>query len=709
MSELTRAVSLLQSGDAAAARQLLLGSPGETAHHAFLLGACAHAMGDVPAAVHEFTSALRRDPGHAQAACALGSLYAGLGHRREAEALFRRALDHTDDAQLRFNLGVVLEDSGRIAEALDAYAALLKRFPDHYAARHNRAGLLAREKRLAEAAAEYRLLTQYHPEQTLPRHNLGELELALGHYEEAARLLAGVMQREPGNGKALLSLAVAQAANGDIAASTESFSRLRAEHPARWEEARARVNDTRGNDSDIDPRLIFLVREHEHLQACHWLHWSKYGPVFRDFIRNPGDGEATGLAYQSMAAPLTAAEQRRLMQHIAGQVARRCTPFTHARSPAPQRLRIGYCATRFGHHVTGQLLRNFFAAHDTAAVEVYAISLGADDGSANIATIRATPGLRWIDLAAESDVAAAAQIRALELDVLVDLAVYSDAPRPEVLAHRPAPVQAGWLGAAYTSGAPWLDYVFSDAVASPGDNWCSEAEIIMPACYFMCSHVAEAPATPSREALGLPEGRFVFTCLNTPFKLQPDIFARWMRLLAAAPESVLWLLSSSSAQIVNLKREAEWRGIDPRRLLFAPRVAPHLHVARQGAADLFLDTPFFNGHTTVAESLWAGTPALTCPGETFASRVGASLVTSCGLPELVVASWEAYEATALRLYRDRDELAALRRRLAANRTTAAPYDLHAQARAMEKAFRHMRQRFAQGLPPEKFRIADLAD
>lgn len=707
MEVYARAVSLLQSGDAAAARQLLHSCPEASAQLAFLLGACAHALGDITEALNSFTTALRRDPAHAAAACALGSLYAGLGHRQEAEALFRKTLALVEDDQLHFNLAVVLEDQGREAEALQEYGALLQRSPGHYGARHNRAGLLAKDHRLAQAADDYRRLVQEHPGQTLPWHNLGEIELTLGHYAAAVELLQTVGQREPENGKALLSLAVALAAQGHIAASREAFAHLQTLDPARWAEARDRVNNQRGTDSGIDPRLIFLIRQQDHLLDCNWQYWPLHDEIFRDYARNPSDGDALPLAYMSMGAPLNAREQLGLMQHIAGQVGQGCTPLTHLATAARSRLRIGYATTRFGHHVTGQLFRNFFAAHDRDAVEVFLLALGPADGSDNEKRIQATPGLHWIDLSALDDAEAARQIRSLELDVVVDLAVYNDEPRPKVLAHRPAPIQVSWQGAAYSSGAPRFDYLISDPVVSPGPAWCSEAEMQMPGCYFVCSHDGAPPAVPDRETLGLPTGKFVFSCLNLPSKIEPGIFAIWMRILQQAPDSVLWLLGRSAPQILNLKREAEWRGIDPRRLLFAPRVTPAAHIARQGAADLFLDTRFFNGHTTVAESLWAGTPVLTCPGETFASRVGASLVASVGLPELVVPSWEAYEATAVALYQQRDTLQALRTRLAESRLTAPPFDLRGQASQLEKAYRHMRNRFAQGLSPASFRVADL--
>lgn len=668
------------------------------------MGACLHALQDIPAAITAFTDALQRDPAHASAACALGSLYAGLGHRKEAESLFRQTLQRRDDAQLRFNLAVVLEDSGRPDEAQREYTELLKQYPAHYAARHNRAGLFARSNRLQEAAQDYQILVREHPQQTLPWHNLGEIELAQGRYDAAADLLQTVVNREPGNGKALLSLAVAQAANGDIANSRESFRRLQERDPQRWEEARARINNRRGTDTGIDPRLIFLVRQYDHLMACNWRQWPLFADIFRDFIRQPSAGEASALAYISMTSPVTMPEQKQLLAHIGAQVQQHCRPFTHTPSPAPTRLRVGYVSTYFGHHVTGLLFRNFFAAHDRNAVEVFIIGLGPADDSDNLKKIRSTPGVHWQDLSALGDAEAAAAIRALDLDIAVDLAVYNDSPRPEVMGHRPAPVQVSWQGAAYTTGSPAFDYVIADTVVSPGEGWCHEAEVQLPDCYFICSHDGSPPAIPSRESLGLPADKFVFCCLNIASKLEPGIFDSWMRILDAAPDSVLWLLAGNTAQIINLKREAEWRGMDPRRLLFAHRVRPEDHIARMGAADLFLDTRHFNGHTTVAESLWAGTPVLSCPGETFASRVGASLVQSAQLPELIASSWDDYEAKAIALYRDRKTLQGLRERLAQTRLQSSVFDMSLKARHMEKAYRQMRERFAQGLPPVSFQV-----
>jgi protein O-GlcNAc transferase len=709
MPSLSHAVSLLQAGDTVAAQEFLSLHPEDTAHHAFLLGACAHAQDRIAEAVTLFSRALQRNPAHAQAACALGSLYAGLGRHTEAEALFRETLTRIDDAQLRFNLAATLEENGKLDEALSEYTELIKRHNHHYAARHNRAGLLARHNRLNTAAEDYRVLVKQYPQDTMSWHKLGELELGLGHYSAATALLQTVLQREPGNGKAMLSLALALAANGDIEKSRQFFTRLRDVDNARWSEALERVNNVRGHDTDIDPRLIFLLRQQEHLRACNWREWPLYAAIFHDFIQRPSAGECIGLAYISMGASINAQEQLRLMQHIAAQVQRRVAVFSHAPSPTPKRLRIAYSATRFGHHVTGLLFRHFFAAHNQKHVEVFVISLGKDDSSDNIKTIQNTTGINWVDLSDISDEVAAAHIKALNLDIIIDLASYNDGPRPEVLAQRPAPIQVNWQGGAYSSGSPWLDYIISDKFVSPGGNWCSEAEVHMPGSYFLCSNEGVPPAVPARESLGLPADKFVFCCLNVGSKIEPDVFSSWMRILLETDDSVLWLLGANAAQIANLQREAKWRDIDPQRLIFAGYATPAEHIARMGAADLFLDTRYFNGHTTITESLWAGTPALTCPGQTFASRVGASIVASCDLQELIMPTWEAYEAKAIELFRHPATLLKLRDRLSNTRLNAPSFDLHQQATHLEKAYRHMRDNFANGLAPTAFNVADIPD
>lgn len=702
MSSWVEAVRLLQQQRPAEARALLQAQPLVHAEQDFLLGVCAHALNEIPVAIQHFAHALQQDARHARAAAALGALLAGQGQQARAEELLRAFLSQHDDVQVRFNLGVILEDSGRMDAAIGEYSRILAAHPDDYPARHNRAGLHARQMKLGDAAADYRELIRLHPDRTLPWQNLADIEVSQGQYDAALERLQEVLRREPANAKATLSAAVAAAACGEFATSEGFFERLQALDPTLWQGALDRVNGRGGNALRPEPRLIFLIRQHEHLSACDWSRWPLYGEVFRQVCHQPVRGERLSLAFRAVATPMDASAQIQLSMAIAGQhVAPRL--MTPGRAPAPERLRVGYLGSAFGHHATGILLRDLPAAHDANAVEVFLLDLGQHDGSDTATRLRRDT--RVISLHGLDDETAAARISGLGLDILVDLCGYNDDPRPGILSRHPAAVQVSWLASPYTSGAPWMDYFISDPHVRPDDGWCTEAEAVMPQSYFVFSRDAEPPVPPARQQLGLPDNRFVYACLNGPFRIDPDTFTVWMRILQQTPDSVLWLLGDNSAVVLNLKREAEWRGIDPRRLLFAPRTTPAAHLARLGAADLYLDTRYCNGHTSVAEALWSGLPVITCPGDTFASRVAGSLLRSCDLPALVMPDWHQYEAEAIALYRERERLQQLREHLATTRYKAAPFDIPRQARHLESAYRHMRQRFADGQPPESFRVA----
>jgi predicted O-linked N-acetylglucosamine transferase (SPINDLY family) len=204
--------------------------------------------------------------------------------------------------------------------------------------------------------------------------------------------------------------------------------------------------------------------------------------------------------------------------------------------------------------------------------------------------------------------------------------------------------------------------------------------------------------------VGLPEQGFVFACFNANNKITPAMFAVWMRLLARAPGSVLWLLDHGEAVCANLRREAEAVGVDGRRLVFAPRLGITEHIDRLQLADLFLDTLPYNAHTTGSDALWAGVPLVTCPGRSFQARVAGSLLQAIDLPELIASSLADYEAIAVKLANDRDAHAAIRAKLMANRLTTPLFDTERFARALETAYEAMWRRWCVGQPPEAIEI-----
>jgi predicted O-linked N-acetylglucosamine transferase (SPINDLY family) len=368
---------------------------------------------------------------------------------------------------------------------------------------------------------------------------------------------------------------------------------------------------------------------------------------------------------------------------------------------------VVYAAPHWGNHVTSLLFQGIVTAH-SEQVEVFLVAVCKTDDSSEFEALQSHPRLTLVDVSEQDDETAAKTIQALAPDVVIDLGVYSNNNRPGVLAHRPCAVQVSWQVAPYSSGAPWLDYIISDEQVRPEEGWCSEAEVIMPDCFFAFTHHPLVPLpAPSRASLGLPENKFVFACLSNANKISPDIFQCWMQLLQQAPDSVLWLLANDTANILNFKREAEWAGVDPRRLLFAFRTHHEAHLVRFGAADLFLDTWYCNGHTTVAECLWAGTPVLSLRGKTFASRVGASMLHGVNLPELIVDTKEAYSQRALELYQNRESLAALRHRLADSRQQTSFMNTERRVAQMEKVFFEMKRRAQLGMAPAAFSFAAL--
>jgi predicted O-linked N-acetylglucosamine transferase (SPINDLY family) len=310
---------------------------------------------------------------------------------------------------------------------------------------------------------------------------------------------------------------------------------------------------------------------------------------------------------------------------------------------------------------------------------------------------------RFIDVRAKADAEVAALARSVELDIAVDLKGFTQDSRPGIFAEGAAPIQVSYLGYPGTTGAPYMDYLIADAVVVPPDQleFYSEKIVWLPNSYQANGALREVSTVPiDRGSLGLPDAGCVFCCFNQPYKITPDVFAIWMRILSRVEGSVLWLYVANKAARANLQREARAAGIGERRLVFAPHlpVADHLHRLR--FADIFLDTHPYNAHTSASDALRMGVPVLTRTGRSFASRVAASLLTAVGMPELITATSEDYEATAIRLGTHPDRLAQVKRKLASNLPDCDLFDSDRFVRHLESAYERIFERARSGLPPE---------
>lgn len=355
------------------------------------------------------------------------------------------------------------------------------------------------------------------------------------------------------------------------------------------------------------------------------------------------------------------------------------------------RLKLAYISSDFRFHPVGFVLPEVIERHDRSRVEVFGYSTGVNDDS-DVRQRLAKAFDHFVDVENYSMQKMVNRIHDDGIDVLVDLNGWTVGHRAEVLASRCAPVKVNWLGYPGTIGHPDLaDYILGDAVVTPEADADLYAELIaqLPNCYLPSDTTRGLAAPPSRKDVSLPESGFVFCALNASYKLNPWLFDAWSRILLEAADSVLWLPNPGDDVAARLRHEAEARGVAGERLVFAPRVQSTAdHLARMQLADIALDTFPYNSHSSGADVLWAGVPMITRMGETFASRVGASMLMACGLPDLVTTTTEDYVALAVDLHKDRSRLADVRSRLAV-RTKSPLFDMSGFVQALEAVFYQM--------------------
>ena len=606
------------------------------------------------------------------------------GRPVEAAQSFARLLElDPRDADARLHLGSLQWDAGRADAAIQSFRKALELNPVLHEARNALGGFLFAQGRLEEAAEQFRILVHHGPASAAPPNNLGGILLALGRHDDAIECFKKAIALQPDEPDAYLNLGTLYSNRGEHDAAVRVYEA---------------GYDSCGPCPPLTDKLL-----HGMQRICDW---SRYRELcerrLRDIVEAPEQRTSPfGLLSIDATPDQQLACAHRYSADLSKAAAAENQRLVFAPAPDPERrLRIGYLSADFRDHVVAYVVSELLALHDRDRVEVIAYSYGPDDGSAKRAQLRRAVD-RFVDVAAFTDAAAAKAIHADAVDILVDLTGYTTEARSGIAALRPAPVQASYLGFLGTMGADFIDYILADEfVVRPEDlGHFSEQPAYLPRGFFPRDRSQPASETPARAQLRLPSDAFVFCCFNQTLKILPEMFEVWMRLLRSVPGSVLWLAESNRWATANLKQEAARHSVDPGRLVIAPRVPPDLNLGRLRAADLVLDTLPYNANTTASDALWVGVPVLTCPGKTFASRVAGSQLLALDLPELVVDSMQAYEATALRLARDRGSLEALKRKLAENRTTAPLFDMPRLVRHLEAAYRQMWRIHASGQPP----------
>ncbi len=655
-----------------------------------------HQQGDLEGAAALYDRILQYQP-------ASIAVLVNLGGVRYEQRKFAQALAHYDkaallapqDPGLALNRGHALRELNRPDAALAAFDDVLARAPQMAQAWTARGGILQRQRRLRDALASYDKALLLAPQDGEALNNsgvilseLGDPVRALEYLDAALALAPASWQAHNNRGNALRDLGRPQAALMEYDAALARNPGYAEAHYNRGDllmtlrrHDEALASYLRAAEAEPDLPNLEGALLHARMQLCDWTDFAGRCAALLDKIDR---GQPASAPFPLLSVPCTAAQQRRAAAaHMALTFA--TSPGAPAQARKNGRVRIGYVSADFRHHPSMQLAVQHFENHDRTRFETFAFSLSPGDGSAMRA--RAEKAFdHFLDCASFSDSAVARLLRDHSIDIAIDLDGLTQGGRPGVLLERPAPLQLGWLGYPGTLGSAHLDYIVADGVVVPSGAEAGYRERILrlPHCYQPNSRRPSiAPA--SRDEAGLPDEGVVFCAFNNPVKITPDIFAAWMNILAQVPLSVLWLRVDDETALCNLKRAATNAGIAPSRLIFAPHADHPAHFARLAAADIFLDTSPYNAHTTASDALWAGVPVVTLRGETFASRVAASLLHTVGLPELITDRLEDYEALALHLARTPTLLREIRDRLARNRTGTPLFDIDLFTRDFEAA------------------------
>jgi tetratricopeptide (TPR) repeat protein len=678
LRHLGRAAEALQSFD----RVVALKPEKAEAHHqrALALGEMGRTRDCADAAVQ----VLRLQPNHGGALFVHALMLADLGQREDARAAYGRLLalapNHIDALNNRALLAWAAHDADA---ALADHDRALGIDPRHVPSLTNRALVLGAIGRAAEALADYERLLEMAPNDAEIWNRRGAMLWALDRNAEALDSFDRALTLRP---------------DFVLALTNRGFLRWVVEK--RHDEAKAdlaRALALAPDEPWLEGELFFLK-----MQGADWDGFAEGRALLAAGVA-AGRPVVRPFAYQAISSnPASLQQCARIF--AAAEFPTAAVPAQSA-ARAQGKIRIGYVSADFREQATAYLMAGVYEAHDRGAFEITAFDNGFDDASQMRARLE-TAFDRLVPIAALSDAQAAQAVRDAGIDILVNLNGYFGKPRMGVFAQRPAPLQVNYLGFPGTLGAPCMDYIIADRIVIPEgeQRFYDEAVAWLPDSYQANDAKRALPAPTSRAEHGLPPDAFVFCNFNQTYKLAPETFALWLRLLRGRPGSVLWLLHDHDVAIPRLRAQAEQQGVDGARLVFAPMLPLEAHLSRLALADLFLDALPYHAHTTASDALWAGVPLLTCRGTAFPGRVAASLLQAAGMPELITETAADYEALGLALAADGDRLAALRAKLAQTRDRCALFDTADFTRHLEAAYGTMVARQRAGAAPEGFSV-----
>jgi predicted O-linked N-acetylglucosamine transferase (SPINDLY family) len=672
------------------------------------------------AAIEKLNLAVSIKIDFAEAYFNLGNLYLKIKKCQEAIENYKIAIDITPSYPGAYNnLGTAQVELNQFEDAIQSYEQASQISPDFADAYFNKGNALRKLKRHEEAVASHLIALRIIPNHFKAYCNLGVSLVELGrtkdavecynkaisinpNYAEAHYNLANVLKKLKRNQEALQSFDRAISLNPYLFEAHSNRGTLLAELKD-WQAAIASFESALLIKPDIE--FVFGLMLHLKMKQCDWSELADMTSIYVE-----------ALASQKKIMPPFAAlglidypALHLLSSNIYTQAnySKSASYYKFTDLQPKEKIKIGYFSADFHNHATTHLMAQLFELHDHNKFEVYGFSFGPnilDEVRAKVSK----SFYKFFELSTASDIEIVILSRELGIDIAIDLKGHTQDARTGIFAEGVAPIQISYLGYPGTMGAEYIDYIIADRIVVPEETqaFYSEKIIYLPDCYQVNDSKRKiSDKNFSKNQLRLPESGFVYCCFNNNYKITPEIFNCWMRILQNVEGSVLWLFEDNEIASQNLRREAEQRGVDSGRLIFAGRMSTEEHLARHKSADLFLDTYPYNAHTTASDSLWAELPLLTLAGESFASRVAASLLNALNLSELITFSISEYEALAIELARSPSKLKALKHKLSSAKLEKSLFNTEAFARNLERAYTAVYLRHVEGKEPDHIYIS----
>ncbi|XP_068655657.1 probable UDP-N-acetylglucosamine--peptide N-acetylglucosaminyltransferase SEC isoform X2 [Aristolochia californica] len=706
------------------------------------LGNVYKALGIPQEAILCYQRALQARPDYAMAYGNLASVYYEQGQLDMAILHYKQAIA-CDSAFLEAynNLGNALKDAGRVDEAINCYRSCLAFQPNHPQALTNLGNIYMERNLISAAATYYKATLAVTSGLSAPFSNLAIIYKQQGNYAEAISCYNEVLRIDPLAADGLVNRGNTFKEIGRVSEAIQDYLRAVAIRPT-MAEAHANLASAYKDSGLVEAAIksysqALLLRPDFPEATCNLLHtlqcvcnWddreSKFAEV-EGIIRRqikisvlPSVQPFHAIAYP--LDPLLALEISRKYAAHCSLIASRYSlpPFMHPpRFPVKtdggnERLRVGYVSSDFGNHPLSHLMGSVFGLHNRENVEVFCYALSQNDGTEWRQRIQ-SEAQHFIDVSSMSSDLIARMINEDGIQILVNLNGYTKGARNEIFAMQPAPIQVSYMGFPGTTGAAYIDYLVTDEFVSPLSlaHIYSEKLVHLPHCYFVNDYkqknrdVLESVCRHKRSDYGLPEDKFIFACFNQLYKMDPEIFNTWCNILKRVPNSALWLLKFPAAGEMRLRAYAAAQGVHTDQIIFTDVAAKNEHIRRSALADLFLDTPLCNAHTTGTDVLWAGLPMVTLPLEKMATRVAGSLCLATGLgEEMIVNSMKDYEDKAIELAENPPKLQAFTNKLKAARLTCPLFDTTRWVKNLERGYFKMWNLYCSGAQPQHLKVTE---